>query len=60
MTQDFDDEDLQCFNLEAEATEEIADEAELSGFGYVGDDVLLHEDDDEEDEDDDDYDEDDE
>ncbi|KAF3780190.1 hypothetical protein EJ110_NYTH39862 [Nymphaea thermarum] len=58
----FDDEDLECFNLEVEATEGFVDEGESATAGagagaeYVGEDLpILDEEDEEEDEDDEDY-----
>ncbi|KAF3775530.1 hypothetical protein EJ110_NYTH39698 [Nymphaea thermarum] len=58
----FDDEDLECFNLEVEATKDFVDEGEFSTVGveYVGEDLLILDDEDEEedeneDEDDEDY-----
>ncbi|KAF3776465.1 hypothetical protein EJ110_NYTH48206 [Nymphaea thermarum] len=55
----FDDEDLECFTLEAEATEGFVDEGEsaTAGAEYVGEDLpILDDEDEEEDEDEDDED----
>uniref|UniRef100_A0A5K1D6W4 Uncharacterized protein n=1 Tax=Nymphaea colorata TaxID=210225 RepID=A0A5K1D6W4_9MAGN len=47
----FDDEDLECFNLEAEATEGSGDEGEsanaTAGAEYVGEDLPILDDEDE-------------
>ncbi|KAF3783673.1 hypothetical protein EJ110_NYTH31980 [Nymphaea thermarum] len=54
----FDDEDLECFDLEAEATEGFVDEGESAGAGgeYVGEDLPILDDEEEDgDEDDEDY-----
>ncbi|KAF3785995.1 hypothetical protein EJ110_NYTH26476 [Nymphaea thermarum] len=55
----FDDEDIECFNLEAEAIEGFLDEGESAAAGaeYVGEDLpILDEEDEEDDEDEDDED----
>ncbi|XP_049933225.1 protein bfr2-like [Nymphaea colorata] len=54
----FDDENLQCFNLEAEAREEFVDEGEPAE--YVAEDLQIHGDEDEEEDGDEDENEDDE
>ncbi|XP_049933195.1 uncharacterized protein LOC126409975 [Nymphaea colorata] len=56
----FDDEDLECFNLEAEATEGFVDEGEsaTADAEYVGEDLPILDDEEEEEEDEDEDDED--